>query len=309
MVRRIFRIGTVAISGSLAFALAFVMGIGLSDRAYATEPIAFASVDVVSSKSISTAVVSKIPAKAFAGSPLKPKVTVRLDGKLLVSNRDYTVSYENNVRPGTATVTINGIGAYSGTVTTSFTIKSRYIFIGDSYSSRSSNGFKAWPKLVAADLGLSKNQYKHYWRHGGYGFSYDGKFYDMIKNAPINKKVSDVLIVGGTGNDLVKGKSTITHDYIRTINLIKKKWPNARIMHASPNWHLGKSWYRETMREHLPWYKELAARCGVHYLPSCEKVLHNRRDRVFGDLNHPNQKGQRAIADGLVKDIRALDAR
>ena len=41
----------------------------------------------------------------------------------LVKDRDYTVSYSNNVKPGTATVTITGIGNYAGTLTKTFEIK------------------------------------------------------------------------------------------------------------------------------------------------------------------------------------------
>ena len=40
----------------------------------------------------------------------------------LEENLDYTVSYSNNVNPGTATVTVTGIGDYFGTLTINFTI-------------------------------------------------------------------------------------------------------------------------------------------------------------------------------------------
>ena len=43
------------------------------------------------------------------GKPVKPAVTVTLDGTTLVNGRDYTVSYKNNIDPGTGSVIVTGI--------------------------------------------------------------------------------------------------------------------------------------------------------------------------------------------------------
>ena len=40
--------------------------------------------------------------QTYTGSALKPKVTVKLDGKTLVEGTDYTVVYANNTKVGTA---------------------------------------------------------------------------------------------------------------------------------------------------------------------------------------------------------------
>lgn len=58
----------------------------------------------------------------YDGKAKTPAVTVKLDGKTLVLNTDYTVSYSNNVNVGTAKVTIAGKGNYTGSTTASFTI-------------------------------------------------------------------------------------------------------------------------------------------------------------------------------------------
>lgn len=60
--------------------------------------------------------------KACTGKALKPTVTVKYEGKTLKNGRDYTVSYKDNKKPGTATVTVKGKGEYSGTTTASFRI-------------------------------------------------------------------------------------------------------------------------------------------------------------------------------------------
>lgn len=43
----------------------------------------------------------------------------------LVKDKDFTVSYKNNTKPGTATVTVTGIGNYAGTLTKTFKINAK----------------------------------------------------------------------------------------------------------------------------------------------------------------------------------------
>ncbi|MBR4514932.1 MAG: leucine-rich repeat protein [Lachnospiraceae bacterium] len=59
----------------------------------------------------------------YTGKALTPKVTVKYNGKTLKKGTDYTVAYTNNVNIGYGTVTITGIGAYSGAKAMSFQIK------------------------------------------------------------------------------------------------------------------------------------------------------------------------------------------
>lgn len=58
---------------------------------------------------------------AYTGKALKPKPTVKLGGVTLAA-RDYKVSYRNNVKAGTATVTIKGKGSVTGTKKATFKI-------------------------------------------------------------------------------------------------------------------------------------------------------------------------------------------
>jgi len=58
----------------------------------------------------------------YDGSAKTPAVTMKLNGKTLILNTDYAVSYSNNTNVGTATVTVTGIGSYTGIVTKNFTI-------------------------------------------------------------------------------------------------------------------------------------------------------------------------------------------
>lgn len=72
---------------------------------------------------IKDATISGISNKTYNGSAQTQKITVKANGTTLKEGTDYTVSYSNNVNPGTATVTISGKGNYEGSLQRSFTIK------------------------------------------------------------------------------------------------------------------------------------------------------------------------------------------
>ena len=59
----------------------------------------------------------------YTGSEITQEIVITDGDKTLVEDTDYTVEYEGNIYPGTATVTITGIGNYTGSVTKTFTIK------------------------------------------------------------------------------------------------------------------------------------------------------------------------------------------
>jgi len=59
------------------------------------------------------------------GEAIEPAVTVTVKGQKLTAGEDYTLVYDNNVEPGTASVTVTGVAdkGYTGSVTIHFTIK------------------------------------------------------------------------------------------------------------------------------------------------------------------------------------------
>lgn len=66
---------------------------------------------------ISRAAVSGIVTKTYTGTEkdvLQENITLSIDGKILKENSDYTVSYSNTSKAGTASITFKGINAYSG---------------------------------------------------------------------------------------------------------------------------------------------------------------------------------------------------
>ena len=81
----------------------------------------------VTKQSISKASVTlSTSTYAYDGKAKKPGVTVMLNGKTLKNGTDYTVSYSNNTKVGTAKVTITGKGNYTGSVSKTYSIKNNF---------------------------------------------------------------------------------------------------------------------------------------------------------------------------------------
>lgn len=90
-----------------------------------TKTAAFSITEASSEKtSLETAVITLNPNSfVYDGTAKTPDVSVTLDEKVLTKDTDYTVAYSNNINVGSnATVTITGIGDYTGTATATFSI-------------------------------------------------------------------------------------------------------------------------------------------------------------------------------------------
>lgn len=85
---------------------------GVVERNYNINGLSIESADVLLKESI----------YSYDGSPKTPPVEVKLNGKTLVKDTDYTVTYENNVNDGTAHAVVTGTGIYTDVVKISFVI-------------------------------------------------------------------------------------------------------------------------------------------------------------------------------------------
>lgn len=72
--------------------------------------------------SVDDATVTGIKDKTYTGKALTQKPVVKLSDNTLADGTDYTVSYRDNVKVGTATVIITGKGNYTGEITKTFRI-------------------------------------------------------------------------------------------------------------------------------------------------------------------------------------------
>ena len=67
--------------------------------------------------------IDTVSSQKYTGKAIEPDITVRCVDLVLTEGEDYTVSYENNVEKGDATVTVIGIGEFEGrTAQTTFKI-------------------------------------------------------------------------------------------------------------------------------------------------------------------------------------------
>jgi hypothetical protein len=81
----------------------------------------------INTKQITGEWVESIPAQTYTGDSIMPAVTVRDGNKILTAGVHYAITYINNVNAGTATVTVTGLGNYTGTVRQSFAINFKQI--------------------------------------------------------------------------------------------------------------------------------------------------------------------------------------
>lgn len=76
----------------------------------------------IKQRKLEDCVIALIPPQAYTCGKIEPSVTI-LDGKTsLKKDVDYSLVYENNTNAGTASVSIKGIGNYSGQAKAQFTI-------------------------------------------------------------------------------------------------------------------------------------------------------------------------------------------
>ena len=79
-------------------------------------------VEVSYAKDVQDAWIQAIAEQTYTGEELTPAIAV-MDGQTtLTLGTDYSVTYQNNVNVGTATVTVTGMGTYGGTANAQFTI-------------------------------------------------------------------------------------------------------------------------------------------------------------------------------------------
>lgn len=98
------------------------------------------------------------------GTARKPGVTVRNGTVSLKNGTDYTVSYSDNIKPGTGTITVTGIGRYTGTLTKQFAITLNTPVI--SSVANAEGGIKlAWSAVPGA------TKYRVFRRTGSDGFA------------------------------------------------------------------------------------------------------------------------------------------
>ena len=71
--------------------------------------------------------ISEIAKQTYTGKEITPTPTIKYGDVTLVKDKDYTLTYTDNINVGTAKVSITFIGNYSGTAATNFDIIARVV--------------------------------------------------------------------------------------------------------------------------------------------------------------------------------------
>lgn len=73
-------------------------------------------------KNVNACNIIQLSKNTYTGKAIEPKATLLYDGKELIQGTEYSVVYNNNVNPGVATATVQGLGNYTGTSVIKFNI-------------------------------------------------------------------------------------------------------------------------------------------------------------------------------------------
>ena len=127
------------LSGTLAFACDYVKNESVAGE-YDIVPSGLTSANyditftkgtlTVGKKALESSMIAAIDPLTYTGKALTPEPVVTFNGMTLVKGTDYTVSYADNVNPGTATVTVTAVASskkYAGTATKTFTIQKKEV--------------------------------------------------------------------------------------------------------------------------------------------------------------------------------------
>ncbi|MCD8019517.1 MAG: leucine-rich repeat protein [Clostridiales bacterium] len=101
----------------------------------------------------------------YDGSAKKPTVSITNGSTVLIQETDYTVSYSDNTDAGTATVTLAGMGLYSGIITRKYTINARDFStctISLSSSTYTYNGSEKKPTVTVKNGSTKLTKGTHY---------------------------------------------------------------------------------------------------------------------------------------------------
>ncbi len=109
-----------------------------SDRGNYVTETAEVKVTRSTGDSIADASISGVVNRNYTGKAVTLAIEVKYGDKTLTEGIDYTVSYQNNIDPGTASVTIRGIGSYEGEVVREFYVLPGKTKRGDMFNLASS---------------------------------------------------------------------------------------------------------------------------------------------------------------------------
>lgn len=102
-------------------------------------------------KSIKNIDYKEIDEYKYTGNAITPDIDASYKGKKLIRDKDYILSYQNNVNSGTATIVIKGIGNFNSTVKKKFIIEGERTYYISSIIDQIYTGSEIRPTIVITD--------------------------------------------------------------------------------------------------------------------------------------------------------------
>lgn len=172
----------------------------------------------ITARPVSTLKIT-VPSATYNGKAQKPAVTVKYNNYKFKNGTDYTLSYKNNTKIGTATVTVKGKGKLSGTRSVTFKINAKPIknAVITYNNSLTYNGSKLSPAVTVkyGNTTLKKNTdytvaYSNNVNAGTGTITITGKgiYGGSVKKTFTIKKLGiSASAVSGTGNKVYTGSA------------------------------------------------------------------------------------------------------
>lgn len=172
----------------------------------------------ITARPVSTLKIT-VPSATYNGKAQKPAVTVKYNNYKFKNGTDYTLSYKNNTKIGTATVTVKGKGKLSGTRSVTFKINAKPIknAVITYNNSLTYNGSKLSPAVTVkyGNTTLKKNTdytvaYSNNVNAGTGTITITGKgiYGGSVKKTFTIKKLGiSATAVSGTGNKIYTGSA------------------------------------------------------------------------------------------------------
>lgn len=158
-----------------------------------------------------------VPSVTYNGKAQKPKVTVKYNNYTFKNGTDYTLSYKNNTKIGTATVTVTGKGKLTGTRSVTFKINAKPIKNAViSYNSSLTYNGSALSPAVTVKYGSAK----------------------LKKNTDYTVTYSD-NVNAGTGTITVTGKGTYGGSVKKTFAINKHSLPASAVSEVNAQTYTG----------------------------------------------------------------------
>ena len=162
----------------------------------------------------------------------KPDIEASFKGTELVLNKDYTLSYKNNTKTGTATVTIKGKGNYSGSVIREFTIEQSDISklditVPDKAYANKAGAYKSAVTITDSD-GKKLSAGSDYEKEIKYTYVYDTAVIDssiktkpiIIRHADDEVGTKDIIPIGAVLKATVTAKGNYSGTTSKTFRIV-----------------------------------------------------------------------------------------